>query len=46
MLAILSSRTDVRAIVIMGMEVPGKLPGKLSPGLRIHFDVIEGCVPT
>ena len=40
------SRSDVRATAILGMEVPGELPGKLSPGLRIHSDVIEGCVPT
>ena len=34
MLSILSSRTDVRATAILGMEVPGQLPGILSPGLR------------
>ena len=28
--AILSSRTDVRAIAILGMEAPGQLPGALS----------------
>ena len=46
MLAILLSRIDVRATAILGMEVPGQLPGKLSLGLRSHSDVIEGCVPT
>ena len=44
--AILSSRTDVRAIAILGMEALGQLPGTLSLGLSSHFDVIEGCVPT
>ena len=34
MVAILSSRTDVRATAILGMEVPGQLPGILIPGLR------------
>ena len=38
--------SDMSAISILGMEVPGQLPGKLSLGLRIHFDVKEGCVPT
>ena len=42
----LSSRTDVRAIAILGMEAPGQLPGSLSVGLSSHSDVIEGCVPT
>ena len=46
MLAILSSRTDVREIAILGMEEPGQLPGSLSVGLSSHSDVIEGCVPT
>ena len=46
MLDILSSRTHVRATFILEMEAPGQLPGKLSLGLRIHSDVIEGCVPT
>ena len=32
--AILSSGTDVRATAILGMEVPGQLPGILSLGLR------------
>ena len=45
MLAILSSRTDVRAIAIIGMEAPGQLPGSLSVGLSRHSDVIEECVP-
>ena len=44
--AILSSRTDVRAIAILGMEAPGQLPGSLSAGLCSHSDVIEGCVST
>ena len=44
--AILSRRTDVRAISILGMEAPGQLPGTLSVGLSSHSDVIEGCVPT
>ena len=38
--------SDIRAIAILGMEVPSQLPGKLSLGLRSHSDVIEGCVPT
>ena len=45
MLAILSSRTDVRETAILGMEAPSQLPGKLNIGLRSHSDVIEGCVP-
>ena len=44
--AILSSRTDVRAIAILGMEAPGQLPGSFSAGLYSHSDMIEGCVPT
>ena len=46
MLVILSNRIDVREIAILGMEVPGQLPGKLSLELRSHSDVIEGRVPT
>ena len=46
MLAILSSRIDVRAIAILGMEAPGQLLGTLSLGLSSNSDVIEGCVPT
>ena len=46
MLAILTSRSDVRETTILGMEAPGQLPGKLSLGLRSHSDAIEGCVPT
>ena len=46
MLAILSSRTDVREIAILGMEALGQLPGSLSVGLSSHSDVIEGYVPT
>ena len=46
MLVILSSRIDVRAISILGMEAPGQLPGSFSVGLSSHSDVIEGCVPT
>ena len=38
--------SDMSAIAILGMEVPGQLPGKLSLGPIIHFDVREGCVPT
>ena len=44
--AILSSRTDVREIAILGMEAPGQLPGTLSIGLSSPSDVIEGCAPT
>ena len=44
MLSILSSRIDVRAIAILGMEAPGQLPGSLSVGLSRHSYVI-GCVP-
>ena len=40
------SRSDVRATAILGMEALGQLQGKLSLGLRSHYDVIEGCVPT
>ena len=36
--------SDMSAISIIGMEVPRQLLGKLSLGLRIHSDVIEGCV--
>ena len=46
MLAILSIRTDVRAIAILGMEAPGQLLATRNLGLSSHFDVIEGCVPT
>ena len=46
MLAILLSKTDVREISILAMEVPSHLPGKLNLGLRSHSNVIEGCVPT
>ena len=45
-LAIMSIRIDVRVTAILGMEAPGKLPGKLSLGLRSHSDVTKGCVPT
>ena len=41
-----SSRTNVRAIAILGMEAPSQLPGSLSVGLSSHSDMIEGCVPT
>ena len=46
MLSILLSRTDVRAIAILIMEVPSQLLGKLRLALRSHSDVIEECVPT
>ena len=46
MLSILSSRTYVREIAILGMEAPSQLLGSLSVGLSSHSDVIEGCVPT
>ena len=42
----MSSRTDVREISILRMELPGKVQGILSLGLSSHSDVIEGCVPT
>ena len=45
-LAILSSRIDVKAIAILWMELPGEVPGTLNLRLSSHSDVIEGCVPT
>ena len=38
--------SDIRATTILGMELPGEVPGKISLGLRSYSDVIEGCVPT
>ena len=33
-------------VAILGMEVPGQLPRKISLGPRSHSDVREGCAPT
>ena len=51
MLAILSSRTDVRATAILGMEAPGQLPGTLSQVVQMACNSVSGrsnrlgCVP-
>ena len=38
--------SDIRAIAIIGMELPGEVPGKLSFRTKGHFDMTMRCVLT
>ena len=37
---------DIRATAILGMELPGEVPGKLSFRTEGHSDMIVRCVLT